>query len=182
MILKKINSIKDKIQEEILKINNLFEKTNEELTKSFKRKHELLNKEENDIREKLQNEVTKTKEKLENYLSLSNDEIKIYERINQGLKKIKSEEEKNMTKILAYVTKINKNQKYMNKLLQTSMKSLKFSYKEEKNNINYEEYFFNGIPYPINIEFKDITYNSLNISWKTDNINNINNNNNKIKY
>ena len=89
-----------------------------------------------------------------------------------------------MTKILSYVTKINKNQKYMNKLLQTSMKSLKFSYKEEQNNINYEEYYFNGIPYPINIEFKDITYNSLNISWKTDNINNINNNNNnnKIKY
>ena len=62
IVLEKINSIREKILEEILKINNLFEKTNDELTKSFQKKHEQLNKEDNDIREKLQNKVTKTKE------------------------------------------------------------------------------------------------------------------------
>ena len=60
-LLSKIVSLKEKIEEEINKINNLFEKANEDLTKSFKIKHEKLNQEENEIRENLQNEVTKSK-------------------------------------------------------------------------------------------------------------------------
>ena len=142
-LLKKINSIKDKIQEEILKINNLFEKTNEELTKSFKRKHELLNKEENDIREKLQNEVTKTKEKLEILFSESDNKIKLTNRIQQGLKKLEKEESKNIYKTLSYISQMNKNEKEINKLSLQLMKSMNFYYNEEKNNIEYEEYFFN---------------------------------------
>jgi len=58
------------------------------------------------------------------------------------------------------------------------MKNIKFKY--EKDKINYEEYCFNGIPKPKNIQFKNITNFSLNISWNIDNINN--NNNEKIKY
>jgi len=42
------------------------------------------------------------------------------------------------------------------------------------------EYYFNGIPNIKNIEIKDISYNSINIIWELDNINNIDNN--KIKY
>ena len=40
------------------------------------------------------------------------------------------------------------------------IKSIKFKY--EENNIKYEEYYFNGIPIPKNIEIKDISYNSIN--------------------
>ena len=60
------------------------------------------------------------------------------------------------------------------------MKNIKFNYQEEKSDINYEEYYFNGIDSPKDIEFKDITLSSLNISWKMDNSNNINIDN-KIK-
>ena len=84
--------------------------------------------------------------------------------------------------IILYVSKINKNQKDITKLLQKHMKSIKFNYQEEKSDINYEEYFFNGINSPKDIEFNDITYNSLNISWKIDKTNNINIDNNKINY
>jgi hypothetical protein len=59
------------------------------------------------------------------------------------------------------------------------MKNIKIKYEEDK--IKYEEYYFNGIPKPKNIEFKDITSSSLNISWNIDNINIINNNE-EIKY
>ena len=62
------------------------------------------------------------------------------------------------------------------------MKNLKFSYQEDKSNITYEEYYFNGIPYPKNIKFNDISLSSLKISWDIDNINIININNNNIKY
>ena len=44
----------------------------------------------------------------------------------------------------------------MNLLLQKSMKNLKMNYSKEKKDIKYEEYYFNGIYIPGNIEFKEI--------------------------
>ena len=174
----KTKELKNKIEKEIEKINNLYENVNNEVTKYFKDKHEILIKEENELKEKLKNEVNKIKEKLEIYLSESNNNIKINERINKGIKNIENED-KNMIKILSYVSKINKNKRNNKKLFSELMKNIKFKYEEDK--IKYEEYYFNGIPKPKNIQFKDITSSSLNISWNIDNIN-INNNNEEIKY
>ena len=91
-------------------------------------------------------------------------------------------EEKNMIKILSYVSKINNEKKKMTKLFSQLMKNINFSYEENKNNIKYNEYYFNGIFAPKNIEFKDISNASLNISWNINDINNINIDKNKIKY
>ena len=79
-------------------------------------------------------------------------------------------EDKNMIKILSYISKINKNKKNNKKIFSELMKNIKFKYEDDK--INYEEYYFNGIPRPKNIIFKDLTSSSLNISWNIDNINN----------
>jgi len=58
------------------------------------------------------------------------------------------------------------------------MNNLKFEYKENQNNIIYEEYYFNiPIPIPKNIKFKDVYANSLDLSWEIENMNNI-----KISY
>ena len=167
-IVKSIIKIKENIENEINKINNLYEKTMDEVSKSFQKKHEQLLKEENDMKEKLQIEVTKIKEQLEKYLSQSNNEIKINERINLGIKKFENNEN-NMFKILSYVSKMNKSKKIMNKISKQKLKGLKFTYNEENNNIKYEEYSFNGITISNDIEFKDISHNSLNIYWKIDN-------------
>ena len=162
-----IKLLKEKIEDEINKINDLYEKTISDLNKAFKEKHEKLIKQENDIKEKLQNEVTKTKENLENFLTQSNNEIKLNERINTGLKKL-DKEEKNMLKILSYISKMNKNSQNMTKLSQELMKSIKFYYNEEESNIKYEEITFSGIPIPIKIEFKDVSIDSVNICWNID--------------
>ena len=167
---KKVNDLKNKIENEINQINKLYEKTIDDLTKSYIKKHEELVKQENDLKEKLQNEVTKVKEQLEKFLSESNYEIKISEKINKGIKNL-DKEEKNIIKNLLYISRINKSQKNMKKLFQELMKNLKFSYQEDKSNITYEEYYFNGIPYPKNIKFNDISTSSLKISWDIDNIN-----------
>ena len=105
--------------------------------------------------------------------------MKTNERINQGIKKFENED-KNINKILSYISKINQNTKTINKLLREHMKSIKFSYKEEEADIKYEEYFLNGSFIPKDIEFNNIDFNSLNLSWKIDNINNIDKN--KIKF
>ena len=87
-----------------------------------------------------------------------------------------------MIKTLSYVSKINKNQKEMKILFQELMKNLKISFKEEESNIKYEEYYFNGIQTPKDIEFKEITSNTFKIFWKIDNINILNVENKQIKF
>ena len=52
-VVKKIKVLKDKIENEINEINKLYEKTINDLTKSFEIKHEKLLQEENNIKEKL---------------------------------------------------------------------------------------------------------------------------------
>ena len=87
-----------------------------------------------------------------------------------------------MLKILTYISKINKNEKEMKKLNNTCMRNIKINFEEKENKIKYEEYFFNGIPSPKDIEFKDIDINSLKVNWKIDDINILNIDKNKIKF
>ena len=118
---KNVINIKEKIENEINKINELYEKMDKETTKSFELKHEQLIKEEKEIKDKLDNEVTKIKSKLEEYLSLTNSLIRNYEKINKGIQGLKKEEQNQNIKLLknlTYVSKLNKNQKEMNKISQ----------------------------------------------------------------
>ena len=181
-ISNKANALKEKIEKEIREIDNLYEKVNDEMKNSFTKKHEKLIEEENNLREKLQNEVTKVKEQLENFLSESNSIIKNNEKINKGMKQFENDGDKNMIRILSYISKINKINKKMTSFAQKMMKNLKISFEEDKSDIKYEEYYFNGIQIPKEIEFKDINSNSFKIFWKIDNINIKDIDNNKIKY
>jgi len=154
-----------------------------EITKSFELKHEKLINEEKEMKDKLDNEATKIKSKLEEHLSLINSLLRNYEKINKGIKGLEKEEENKNIKLLrnlTYVSKINKNQKEMNKISQILMKNLKLDFIDD--NIKYEEYYFNGLSIPKDIQISDIKYNSCNVSWKIDDINILNIDKNKIKY
>ena len=140
-----------------------------------------MKKEEEDLKEKLKTEVTKIKEQLEINTSEVDNLIKINEKLKKGINSLEKEEN-NMIKILSYVSKINKNQKEMRKLFQELMKNLKIFFLENESTIKYEEYYFNGISIPKNIEFKEIGTNSFKILWNIDNINLINIDKNEIKY
>ena len=152
------------------------------MTNSFKKKHEKLTNDENNLKEKLQNEVTKVKEKLEIFLSQSNDIIKSSERINKGIKNLEKEVENNFIKYLSYVSKINKIQKENKKLFCQLMRNIKISFNEENDIIKYDDYYFNGIQIPKNIEIKDIQQNNFKLFWKIDNINILNIDNKKTKF
>ena len=62
------------------------------------------------------------------------------------------------------------------------MKNLNISFIEKESTIKHEEYFFNGLPIPNNIEFTDIGTNSFKVLWKIDDINILNINKNDLKY
>ena len=178
-ISQKAIDLKNKIENEINKINKLYEETIDKLTKSFQIKHEKLVKEENDLKENLQVKVTKKKEGLEKYLSIFENEIKNNERIKKGIVKMENEkEEKNMLKVLSYISNISKFMKKMKELYSEPKQSLKFHYIEEENFIKYEDYYYSGI-FLKNIKYC-IYASSVDISWTLEN-NDINSNNN-IKF
>ena len=176
----RIEELKKKIENEIKEINKLYEKVNKEVIESYKIKHEKLIKEENEIKDKLKNEVTKIKENLEINLLKINEIIRKNERINKGIKILLEDKDKKMIKELNYISNINKNKKEMKLLYQQPMKNLKILYNENESNIKYEEYYFNGISKPKDIEFNDIGINSFKISWKIED--NVNIEKKEIKY
>ena len=179
--IQKLTKIKDNIENEITEINKAYEKVDKETTASYENKREKLLLEENDLKEKLKTEVTKIKEQLEINSSLVDSLLKKCEKIIKGIKTIEKEE-KSMIKTLSYVSIINKNKKEMRNLFQELMKNLKISFIENESNIKYEEYFFNGIPKPKEINFKDISTNSFKVEWKLDDINVLNIDKKEIKY
>ena len=91
-------------------------------------------------------------------------------------------EEKKMIKVLSYITKINKTKKGMKYLFQKLLKNLKITFQENLRNIQYDDYYFNGIQTPKDITFTDISWDNFKVSWKIENLNIININNDNIKY
>ena len=177
----KLNNLKKTIENEMLEIDNRYQKIDKETTKSYEIKREKLKKEEEALKEKLKTEVTKIREQLEINLSEINTLLKIGEKLEKGIKSLKKEE-KVTIKTLSYISKINKNQKELKTIFQQLMKNIKITFVENENIIKYEDYYFNGIPLPKDIEFKDIGTNSFKILWKIDDINILNIDKKEIKY
>ena len=62
------------------------------------------------------------------------------------------------------------------------MRNLKIEFVEKETNVKYNDYYFNGIPSPKNIEINNISSNSANITWLIDNLNILDLNNEDIKF
>ena len=104
----KLNNLKKTIENEMLEIDNRYQKIDKETTKSYEIKREKLKKEEEALKDKLKTEVTKIREQLEINLSEIHTLLKIGEKIEKGIKSLEKEE-KVMIKTLSYISKINKN-------------------------------------------------------------------------
>ena len=160
----------------MIKLDQLYEKLLNEVTKRYKLKHENLIKEKNELNEKLikeenelkdnlKNKITKMKEQLESNLSEMNNILRISEQIVKYINLYK-QGEPNIIKQLNYIINVDRKEKELNLIFQMPMKSLDASFND--NNIKYDEYYFNGKPIPKNIEFSEIWGNSLKISWEID--------------
>ena len=161
---KTINLI-SKIENEINNINNIYDSTILDITNSFNLKHEKLIKQEKDIKEKLENEVTKIKENLENDLSQIKSLNSICNRIKKGFESYNKNKSDNLMIKLNYLNKANFVKKEMDIYFLKLMKSINFSFNQDKDDIIINEYYFNGISIPCNIKFEDITLSSVKIIW-----------------
>ena len=135
--IQNLTKLKSLIEKEMIKIDKAYDKVDKETTKSFEAKRALLNQKEESLKDKLKNEVTKTREKFEINISLINELIKYCEKIQKEIKNLKKEE-KNMIKTLSYISKVNKNQREIDKLMNSSMKNMKIAFNEDKCIIEYK--------------------------------------------
>ncbi len=166
----------------MIKIENSYEKINKDVTKTFEAKHEILKKEETEIKDKLENEVNKIKKNLEFNLSKINVLVRNIETLLKTRNTFLEQKDEIMIKKLNYISKISKNQKQMEMLFQQQIKNLRIVYTEGERKIKYEEYYFNGIPIPKNIEINDLNSNNFKLIWQIDNENKSNIDIKQIKY
>ena len=164
LFIQESNNLKEKILKEIEAINKTYKDHNKEISASFKKKHEDLTNKEKNLKDALKNEVNKIKAKLEEYYSETNEKIKEGERLIKSFEE--EEERKNVIKTLTYISYINNKKKEIEKLILKLMKNLKISYKKDEEILKIEEYYFNGIKYPEEIQFNNIKKDGLTISWK----------------
>ena len=80
-----MNSIKEKIELEIQKVNNSRDILLDEITKSFEEQRIKLNEKEKALKSELDLKVTELKDKLEKFYIESNDILSSFERINKAI-------------------------------------------------------------------------------------------------
>ena len=171
--IEKLNNLNKSIENEIIEIDKIYEKVDNDITKAYILKREKLIKEENDIKEELKTKVTKFKANLEMNLSKANELLKKCDKISKCIK-ILEKEEKNMLKIVSYISHINKNINEIKIFSKELMKNVIISFDKEENELNFEEYYFNGIPIPHNIRFKEIGNESFRVFWKIEKVDKLN--------
>ena len=140
------------------------------MKESFKKQHDNLNKIEKELKEDLIKKVSKTKEELENFINKSIEIIKGNEKIGQFTQYYEKNKEKSnpvLIKTLSYISEIEKNNQKVFYFINESMKNMNITFNENKNTLEFINYYFNGISSPINIQSYEQN-NSLNISWKID--------------
>ena len=141
------------------------------MKESFKNQHDNLNKIEKELKEDLIKNVSKTKEELENFINKSIEIIKYNEKIAKCIQYYEKNKEKSnpvIIKTLSYISEIEKNNQQVFYFINESMKNMNITFNENKNTLEYNNYIFNGISSPINIQSSEKNDNCMNISWKID--------------
>jgi hypothetical protein len=167
--IKKMTNLKNSIEKEISDITVSYKSINEELSKTINSKIEELRDKEKKLKKQLEDKFVEIKNPLEDLLP------KLYNFILNAEKVMKSSntymEENNIFKKLAYISNISNIIKKKEQYFKMLMKSMNINFDSEKMEINFEEYYFNGIPLPLNIEFKEVNANSIKVVWELNNIN-----------
>ena len=171
-IFKKMNNIKKNIEIEIEKISNSRDILLGEITSSFEEQRKKLNEKEKSIKIELDKKVTEIKENLENYYLNTNDILTSCERIFKAIQNYDKKDNNNQIKKLCYISTINKINTNALNIIKKPFENIEISLINENyyNNLNYKNYYVNGIPIPKDIKVEQTDNNKLSISWSIDNL------------
>ena len=157
--------MKEKIEKEIKKIEDSQLKVFGEITSSFKKKHLELEKEEKDLKFELITKVTKIKNELENSLKESDKKLSICEKIIQAGINFEKTFNQNELKKLYYIIEMKKKEEETKNFIKKKIKNYSICFDNKYNDISFDEYYFNVIPIPKDINY-EIKGDNLLLTWK----------------
>ena len=137
-IFNKAKNIKQRIEEEIEKINKAHTILMDKINASFEQQHISLNEKEKNIKHELDLKVTKIKEELENFLSESNDILISCERIDKAIKFYEKNKINNEIKTLYYISEINKNNEIAKGFIKKQIKNIEIYYNSDLYTLEYK--------------------------------------------
>ena len=157
--------MKEKIEKEIKKIEDSQLKVFGEITSSFKKKHLELEKEEKDLKFELITKVTKIKNELENSLKESDKILSNCEKIIQAGINFEKTFNQNELKKLYYIIEMKKKEEETKNFIKKKIKNYSICFDNKYNDISFDEYYFNVIPIPKDINY-EIKGDNLLLTWK----------------
>jgi len=172
-----MKKLKRKIIKEIEQLNNSNVIINDKITSSIKKNIYEEKEKEHKLKSELNLKINEIRNELENYLSKINDLIISLVISHESSINFEKQSKNNQIKALYYIEEL----KYYEKsiiILKTKMKNCNIFY-ENNNSLNFEDYYFNGIPIPKDIKVEK-NGEKLLITWDLEDENNIDNK--KIKY
>ena len=163
-MFKIIKTLKRKIEEEIVKINNTQKNIEEKIELSFKKRHEKLIEEEQKLKLELNIKINEIKGELKEYLRKSNTIISSGENIHKAIENYQNLN--NEIKTLCYISELNKSEETIKDFLKERIKNLNISINFDSS-LNYENYYFNGIPIPKDVKVER-EEDKIFVSWDID--------------
>ena len=179
-IFQKAKNLNLKIEKEIEKINNSYKKIENEIILSFKKQHLELEEKEKNLKLELDFQVNQIKNELEKNLTISSNILLSCQKTNEIITKYETKIN-NDIKTLYFISEINKSKEKAKDFVNKKIKNSDIFFESNKLCYFYDDYYFNGIPFPKNIKAEKME-NKLSISWDLDNSYIKDINANKIKY
>lgn len=165
IIYRKVNDIKRTIEEEITKLKCSKNKITVEIISYFKKERLRLIEEENKLKLKLDKNVQEMEIELAQYLKQTDNILSSCEKVLKLAENYEILNDNNKIRTLFCISEINKNNELSKAFITIPFKNLDISFDTIFNTLQFNEYFFSGIPVPkdIKLEKKKIKFSSLGI-------------------
>lgn len=164
-VSKKAKDLINKLEDEILILNNSKEPFIQEITEHFNKQRFELDEKEKLTKEEFNKRINKVEDDLKKFLREVKDVMQSCERIKNATNNFENRNEDIKIKTLYYISEINKNNIIAKELYDEPMKTLKFKIGGICTPVYYYNYYFNGIPVPEDIYIRE-NDSGIKISWK----------------
>ena len=164
----KAKNLKSSIEDYICEINKSAKRAFREMNKAFRKEHYLISRTRYKLKDELNRKIDNIKEELNNFLKRTENIISSFADISKAIESFGKLKESHIIRTWCYISEINKYNEKANNLFKEPKKTLFFSFDEDKDSINYRNYYFDGLPVPEDILFEKNEKNEVEITWKSD--------------
>ena len=164
----KVKSLKSSIEDYISEINKSAKRTFRRMNKAFRDEHYYISRIRYELKNELNEKIDNIKEELNNLLKRTENIISSFGNISKAINNFGDKDESHIIRTWCYISEINKYNEKARILFKEPKRTLFFSFDEDEHTINYKNYYFDGLPVPEGLCFKENGEDKIEITWKND--------------